>query len=66
MNEMKALLHQPRLPHSGFCSAAYSILTCRMMEKVPVMTAWLATMAASVARTSIGQKIRCGMEAQKM
>ena len=34
------------------------------MEKVPEMSAWLAMMAASVARTTIGQSTECGVEAQ--
>jgi hypothetical protein len=36
------------------------------MENVPVMTAWLATEAARVASTIIGQYTEFGREAQKV
>ena len=40
-------------------------MDCLMMEKAPVMRAWLATTAARVATTNTGQKTGSGTEAKK-
>ena len=39
-------------------------LACCTMENAPVMSAWLAMMAAAVASTTTGQITACGTDSQ--